>query len=429
VKKSGPFQVVVSPTVGLINLGCVRNTVDSQDILGRLRSKGYALSASEDADVVIVNTCSFIDDAKKESIDTILELAALKKAGKIKKIIVTGCLAERYAKEMAGELPEVDAFVGTMRLRADHRQSDIQLTPPHCAYLKICESCYNACSFCIIPKLKGPFRSRRMEAVLEDVLRMDRDAVREINIVGQDITAYGMDLYHQKKLAVLLQKIARSLKGVEWIRLLYAYPSHVTDELLDVMAQEERVCRYLDIPFQHVSDRILRAMDRKMTKEKTIRLIEKIRHKIPGVSLRTSYIVGFPGETDKEFKELVSFVKQYPMERVGVFAYSTEDGTKAAGFKDQVPIKVRTERKSFLMKVQQEVAFSRQQERVGSVLKVLVEGRRKGAKEIFLGRSEFDAPDVDGAVLMRSTVPIEAGSFVNVRVTEAGAYDLKGDVV
>ncbi len=429
MKKSGPSKVVVRPTVGLINLGCVRNTVDSQDILGRLRAKGYALSASEEADVVIVNTCSFIDDAKKESIDTILELAALKKAGRIKKIIVTGCLAERYAKEMAGELPEVDAFVGTMRLRADHRQSDIQLTPPHYAYLKICESCYNACSFCIIPKLKGPFRSRRMEAVLEDVRRMDSDAVREINIVGQDITAYGMDLYRQKKLAALLQGIARSLKEVEWIRLLYAYPSHVTDDLLDVMAKERRVCRYLDIPFQHVNDRILSAMDRKTTKDKTIRLIEKIRRKVPGISLRTSYIVGFSGETEKEFKELVSFVEQYPIERVGVFAYSTEEGTKAAGFADQVPVKVREERKAFLMKAQHKVSLSRQQGRIGSVQKVLVEGRREGAKEIFLGRSEFDAPDVDGAVIMRSTMPIDVGSFVNVRITEAGAYDLKGDVV
>ncbi len=428
MKKSGPSQAVVRPTVGLINLGCVRNTVDSQDILGRLRAKGYALSSSEMADVVIVNTCSFIDDAKKESIDTIVELAALKKAGKIKKIIVTGCLAERYAKEMAGELPEVDAFVGTMRLRADHRQSDIQLTPPHFAYLKICESCYNACSFCIIPKLKGPFRSRQMEAVLEDARRMDSESVREINIVGQDITAYGMDLYHQKKLAVLLQEIARSLKEVEWIRLLYAYPSHVIDELLDVMAQEERVCRYLDIPFQHISDRILEAMDRKTTKDKTIRLIEKIRHKIPGVSLRTSYIVGFPGETDKEFKELVSFVKQYPMERVGVFAYSTEEGTKAAGFKDQVPVKIRAERKAFLMKVQQEVSLSRQQERVGSVLKVLVEGRCEGAKEIFTGRSEFDAPDVDGVVHVRALESLRIGEFVEVKITGAMAYDLTGDV-
>lgn len=417
--------------VALISLGCVRNTVDSQDILGSLTTKGYQIVPLEQADTVFINTCAFIKDAKQESIDTILDMVNLKKEGRLKKIVVTGCLSERYAKQLAQEIPEIDVLMGTLRLTSDHEQSDIQLTPPHYAYLKICESCYHACSFCIIPRLKGPFRSRQIESILKDVKRMDTPLVKEINIVGQDITAYGMDLYGKKSLAILLKQIVQHLQNVSWVRLLYAYPTHITDELLDVMANEKKVCHYLDIPFQHVNNRLLKMMHRKMTQKDIIQLIEKIRKKMPDISLRTSYIVGFPGETSKEFKELLKFIHQYPIERVGVFSYSKEEGTPSARFKDQVASTLKEERRNILMKEQQNVSYRLNQRYVHQTISILIEqkvNRDDGGDFTFMGRSIYDAPDVDGQVKVLSNKELDIGHIVEGEVISAEAYDMTAKV-
>ncbi len=415
--------------VAIVNLGCVRNTVDSQTIMATLERKGHRLSSVEGADTVIVNTCSFIESAKKESIDAILELVSLKEQGKIKTIIVAGCLAERYGKELVPELREVDAFVGVQALKADALQARSYLTPPHYAYLKICESCFNQCSFCIIPRLKGRFVSRSREAILKDVRRMDGAGVKELNIVGQDITAYGLDLYRKKALASLVSAIAAEVRGIEWIRLLYAYPAHITDELLDVMAREPRVCKYLDVPLQHVSDRILKAMGRRITKAQTIALLKKIRRRVPGVFLRTTFIVGFPGETEKDFRELRDFLKAYPFERVGVFAYSPEEGTPAYDLPGQVPARVREARARQLMKDQEQMALKRHEALTGAEMKILVEERKKDDTNIYIGRSEFDAPDVDGVVYLKTARPLRQGQFVTARIIQALGHDLLGEVL
>ncbi len=415
--------------VTIVNLGCVRNTVDSQTMMATLERKGHRLSSIEGADAVIVNTCSFIESAKKESIDTILELIDLKKQGKIKKVIVAGCLAERYGTELVPEFRDVDAFVGVQALSPQALQAHSYLTPPHYAYLKICESCFNQCSFCIIPKLKGRFVSRTMDAILQDVRRLDGEGVKELNIVGQDITAYGLDIYREKKLAELVARIARGVNGIEWIRLLYAYPAHITDELLDVMACEPKVCKYIDVPLQHISDRILKAMDRKITKAQTIELIKKIRRKIPGVFLRTTFIVGFPGETRKDFEELKTFLSDYPFERVGVFTYSHEEGTRAYDLTRQVPEKVKEARARELMKEQEKVALRLHEHLIGREIKILVEERKKDDTNIYIGRTEFDAPDVDGVVYLTTKKPLRCGQFVRARITQASGYDLMGDAV
>ena len=415
--------------ISMVSLGCVRNTVDSETMMGTLERKGARFCDVEGADAVIVNTCGFIEDAKKESIDTILELLKLKRQGKVKRVIVAGCLTQRYVKEMLPELKGVDAFVGVQALRKDAPQSKGYLTPKHFGYLKICESCFNQCSFCAIPAIKGRFTSRTMEAVLEDVRRFDKAGTRELNIVGQDVTAYGLDIYRQKKLAELLRRIAHEVKIVEWLRLLYTYPAHITDELLEVMASESRVCKYLDVPLQHVSDRILKSMNRNITKVQTERLIEKIRRKVPGVFLRTTFIVGYPGETDREFAELLGFLKKHPFERVGVFQYSREEGTKAYGLKAQVPEKVKRARMDQLMKTQAQAAAVFHESIVGRVIKILVEELESGGENIYTGRSEYDAPDVDGTCFIRSPKPLVIGRLVPVRITAALGYDLEGEAV
>ena len=417
-----------SSRVTIVNLGCVRNTVDSQTMMATLERKGHRLSSIEGADAVIVNTCSFIESAKQESIDTILELVELKKQGKIKKVIVAGCLAERYGRELVPELKGVDAFVGVQALSPQALQAHSYLTPPHYAYLKICESCFNQCSFCIIPKIKGRFVSRTMESILQDVRRIDGQGVKELNIVGQDITAYGLDLYRKKTLAELIGKIAREAKGIEWIRLLYAYPAHITDELLDVIAAEPKICKYIDVPLQHISDKILKAMDRKITRAQTIALIQKIRRKIPGVFLRTTFIIGFPGETKKDFEELKAFLRDYPFECVGVFTYSHEEGTRAYGLSGQIPQKVKEARANELMKEQENVAQRLHERLIGREMKILIEERKKDDTNIYIGRSEFDAPDVDGVVYLKTKRPLRQGQFVTARIMQALGYDLMGEV-
>ncbi len=418
----------VPSKVAVINLGCVRNTVDSQSIIATLERKGHRLAPVEQADTVVVNTCAFIDDAKKESIDMILDLVELKQKGKIKKIIVAGCLAQRYGGELVQELKEVDAFIGVQTLSKEKAQADAHLTPSHYAYVKICESCFNACSFCVIPLIKGKFASRGMEAVVADVKRLDERGVKEINVIGQDVTAYGLDIYGRKALPELLKKITAAAPHVPWVRLLYTHPKHVTDELLDVLAQEAHMCKYLDMPLQHVSDKILKSMHRPMTYATTVALMEKIRRKIRGVFLRTTFIVGFPGETEKDFDQLLRFIQEHPLERVGVFMYSREKGTPAYGFKGQVPKSIARQRYDRLMQAQQGVTERLQERFIGQKLKVLIEERVKDDMRSYTGRSEFDAPDVDGVVHVRALESLRIGEFVEVKITGAMAYDLTGDV-
>ena len=423
--------------VGVINLGCARNLVDAQMMLGRLKRDGQRIVSADQADTLIVNTCAFIEESRKESIDTILDVIELKKAGKVKKVIVAGCLAQRYGKNLAREFPEVDAFVGTPTLDREQTARQIRLTPKHFAYVKICESCFNACSFCAIPKIKGKFISRTIESIVKEVRELDAQGVREINIIGQDITAYGMDLYRQKSLARLLQELAGGLKNIEWIRLLYAFPSHMTDELIDVMAREPRICKYIDMPLQHISDHILLEQNRNITTRQTVELVQKIRRAMPQVFLRTTFITGLPGETPEDFEQLRLFVKDFRFERVGVFLYSKEEGTKAAEMTAQVPERTKKTRLDTLMKDQQAVASQIQQSFVGRTLKVLIEEREKGpapAKKAnegattYIGRSEYDAPDVDGVVYVHSKTPLKAGDFAMVRITDAYEYDLAGVV-
>ena len=447
--------------VGVINLGCVRNLVDAQMMLGRLKKNGHRIVDAKEAQTVIVNTCSFIEEARKESIDTILDLIELKRKGKIKKVIVAGCLAQRYGRDLAKEFSAVDAFVGTPTLNRQETPAQLQLTPKHFAYVKICESCFNVCSFCAIPNIKGKFISRTIESIVREVRELDAQGVKEINIIGQDITAYGMDVYRQKSLSRLLKELVKVCKNIEWIRLLYAFPSHITDELIAVIAREPKICKYIDMPLQHISDHILLEQNRNITNQQTVELIQKIRKAMPQGFLRTTFITGFPGETQEDFEQLRSFIKDFRFERVGVFVYSKEEGTLAAGMQGQVPEKIKKARLDGLMKDQQTISMEIQRSLVGRSLKVLIEekeaptrghvpegavspGRLPTKKalnvkatqrqnpdafETYIGRSEYDAPDVDGVVYVRSETSLKAGDFVRVMITDAYEYDLAGVAV
>ncbi|MBF0387468.1 MAG: MiaB/RimO family radical SAM methylthiotransferase [Candidatus Omnitrophica bacterium] len=421
-KVPGHQQPINPPLrVGVISLGCVRNTVDSETLLAGALRRGNKHSAVEEADVVIVNTCGFIESAKQESIAVINDLVALKKRAGLKRIIVAGCLAQRYAEELRQGFPEVDAFIGALPVKSNARQADISLTPAYFSYLKICESCFNHCSFCVIPAIKGRFHSRSQEVILEDVRRLDQRGVKELNIIGQDITSYGMDLYGEKKLAALLGRVSRVAGSIEWVRLLYLYPAHITDELLEVMAREPRICKYIDMPLQHINDRILKLMDRNMTRSGIEKLIARIRRKIPGVALRTTFIVGFPGETDKEFQELEQFVAQVPFERAGAFVYSREEGTRAYSFPRQVPGKVKQARLERLMAAQAVVSEGLRSKLVGRTLKCLVDGERTA-------RSEYDAPEVDGSIHIIGGPLVRPGKFVDVKITAVVGHDLEGEI-
>ncbi len=423
------MQMAQGQNVGVLNLGCARNLVDSQEILGRLKKSGHRIVDTQKADVVIVNTCGFIEEAKKESIDTILNLVDLKRQGKIKKVIVAGCLAQRYGNELAKEIKGIDAIIGVPSFSKDGVANQVYLTPRHFAYVKICESCYNRCSFCAIPKIKGKFSSRTIESIVAEIKTLDAKGVKEINIIGQDITAYGMDLYHEMSLARLLKEIVRNVHHVEWIRLLYAFPAHVTDELIEVMANEEKICKYIDMPLQHISDNLLTSMNRGISTAGTLELIRKLRAKIPSGSLRTTFIVGMPGETEENFSELLQFVQTTRFEKMGVFVYSPEEGTPAFDMPGQVADALKKKRMRTLMREQQKISRELQDRFVGQRLKVLVEEKQEGADDVYLGRTEFDAPEVDGMVFVHSQKKITPGSFVTIEVTDAIEYDLTGQVV
>ncbi len=408
--------------IGILSLGCPRNLVDAENLCGRLNFKGYCVTDNlEEAQVAIVNTCAFIKEAKQESIDVILDLIELKKQGKLKKIIVYGCLAQRY-KNLSKELPEVDAFVGSLEL--NHEAKRFALTPKHYAYLKICEGCINNCSYCVIPKIKGELKSLDEKIIIQKVKCFNRQKISELNIIGQDITGFGYDT-KGSKLVEILKKIINHADNINWIRLLYLNPQRVSNELLKLIATNKKICKYIDLPIQHVNNRILKLMNRKITKEKIISLIKKIRLTIPGVYLRTSLIVGFPSETQKEFNELLDFVKEIKFDRLGVFVYSREEGTAAYSFKGQLAQDLKEKRRDIIMSEQQKQAALTNAKFLGKIILVLVEEKQNNA---YIGRSQADAPEVDGIVYLNSKAKLKIGKFVQVKITDTLEYDLVGEV-
>jgi len=409
--------------IGILSLGCPRNLVDAEALAGRLNFKKYSIVDDlAHADVALVNTCAFIQEAKRESIDAILDLIELKKQGKLKKIIVYGCLAQRY-KNLSKELPEVDAFVG--RLGLNHESKRFVLTPKHYAYLKICEGCVNQCSYCVIPKIKGRLESLDEASIICKVKRFNRVKISELNIIGQDITGFGMDTSGESRLTGLMHKIISHAPDIGWIRLLYLNPKRITLELLELIASCERVCKYIDLPIQHINNRILKLMNRAMTKEEILTLIKKIRKIIPGVYLRTSLIVGFPSETEKEFSELLEFVKEAKFQRLGAFIYSREEGTAAYNFKGQVPQPLKQERFDKIMSAQRQIATNLNAEFLGKIISVLVEEKQQGS---YIGRSQGDAPEVDGVVYINTKQLLKIGKFVQVKINDTLEYDLVGEV-
>ena len=408
--------------IGILTLGCPRNLVDAEALAGRLNFKDYSIVEDiAQAGVVLVNTCAFIQEAKRESIDAILDLVELKKQGKLKKIIVCGCLPQRY-KNLVKDLPEVDAFVG--RLGLNHESKRFALIPRHYAYLKICEGCVNQCSYCVIPKIKGNLESLDEPTIIRKVKRFNQEKISELNIIGQDITGFGMDVSGASQLTGLLRKIISNAPDIGWIRLLYLNPQRITRELLELIARSDRVCKYIDLPIQHINNRILKMMNRSMTKEKIVALIKKIKKTIPGVYLRTSLIVGFPSETEREFNELLEFVKEIKFQRLGAFIYSREEGTPAYGFKGQISQSVKQERFDKIMSAQRQIAAGANSKLLGKVITVLVEDKQDGA---YIGRSQGDAPEVDGVVYINTKQFLNIGKFIQVKITDTLEYDLVGE--
>lgn len=442
----------MSYKVGMVSLGCPKNQMDAELMLAKLQEAGMELTAESGlADVVIVNTCGFIEDAKKESIENILEFAQLKKEGRIRRIVVTGCMAERYREEVAAELPECDAVLGlgangdiveavrsVLEGKPVVRFPDkacwslegnrVQTTPPFFAYLRIGDGCDNCCTYCAIPQIRGRLRSRPMEKVLEEARRLAARGVRELILVAQDTTLYGLDLYGTPRLPALLRELCR-IEGLRWIRLLYCYPEHIGDELLEVMASEPKMARYLDIPIQHVSRPVLEAMNRSGDAASLKALMARIREKVPGIALRTTVMTGFPGEGDKEFEELCAFIRDARFERLGCFAFSPEEGTAAAGLPGQIEEKEKQRRRDTVMEEQMRVSDGFNRRQVGKRLTVLVESYDRYA-ECWFGRSEADAPDIDGKVFF--TCPrgaVKPGDFVEVSITDCMDWDLMGELV
>jgi ribosomal protein S12 methylthiotransferase len=442
--------------IGIKSLGCPKNFVDTEIICGKLREKGYQISEKMDnSDIVIINTCSFIRDAVEESIEEILNLVKLKKEGKIKHIIVTGCLPQRYKDDnLNQELPEVDAFLGVGDLLEideivkrvlqgeqiykvslkpnflyNYTTPRTILTPQHYAYIKISEGCQNNCSYCLIPQLRGNYRSRKMEDIIEEVKMLsEKQNLSEIILIGQDTTLYGIDLYGEYKLAELLKKLSLlELNNIKWIRLLYTHPVHYSDELIEVVANYPKICSYLDLPLQHISDKILKRMNRPVKKSYVISLINKLRDRIPNLTLRTTFIVGFPGETDKDFEELLSFVKEFRFERLGAFIFSREEGTPAYSFPQQISMKIKKERLKELMLIQQSISEEINNSYMGKEIEVLIDEIKSGKAKIAIGRTKGDAPEIDGKVVVK-TDKVQVGKFVKVKVTESSEYDLVGEI-
>lgn len=426
--------------VNVITLGCSKNLYDSEVIMGQLKANNFEVqheSTDEDAAIVIINTCGFIDNAKQESIDTILSAAEAKKEGSIDKVYVTGCLSERYKEDLIKEIPEVDAFFGTREvpallktLKADYKHElvgeRLLTTPKHYAYFKIAEGCDRPCSFCAIPLMRGKHVSTPIEDLVESAKKLAAQGTKELILIAQDLTFYGLDLYKERKLAELIKKISE-VEGIEWIRLQYAYPSGFPMNVIEEMKNNPKVCNYLDMPLQHASNNMLKSMKRGITKEKTTALIENIRKVIPGIALRTTLIVGFPGETEEDFEELCDWVRESRFERLGVFTYSHEENTTAYQLEDDVPEEVKQERAATIMEIQQDISYELNQDRIGQKYKVLFD-RIEG--DHFVGRTEFDSPEVDNEVLLpKEGNYVRLGDFAQVEVVDADDYDLYVELV
>lgn len=434
-----------------VSLGCDKNLVDTEVMLGLLQEGGFTFTDDEtEAEVIIINSCCFINDAKEESINTIIQMAELKKTGICKALIVTGCLAQRYREEIKAEIPEVDGIVGTsaydqiLRIVEETLSGkkaegfeDLKRLPAVKAervlttggwygYLKIAEGCNKNCSYCIIPKIRGSYRSVPMEELIEQARQLADKGVRELILVAQETTLYGKDLYGKKMLPQLLRELCK-VSGICWIRVLYCYPEEITEELVEVIRTEKKVCHYLDIPIQHASDRILKSMGRRTNKEQLVRMIEYLRQEIPDIVLRTTLIAGFPGETEEDHEEVMEFVDEMEFNRLGVFAYSPEENTRAAEMKNQVDDEVKERWREEIMELQQEIAFEQAQTMVGSVLPVLIEGKL-AEENAYIGRTYMDAPNVDGYVFVNTDEELMSGDFVRVKITGALEYDLIGEI-
>lgn len=439
-------------TVFYVSLGCDKNLVDSEMMLGMLREAGYAITDSEEeADIIVVNTCCFIMDAKEESINTLIEMGQWKKEGKCKLLVAAGCLAQRYQKEIHEQLPEVDIILGTTAFdqiikaienaKADVTQdylADIHSSPisgkprvlstgGHYAYLKIAEGCDKCCSYCVIPKVRGSYRSIPKEVLWKEAEELAAQGVKELILVAQETTLYGQDLYGQKVLPELLRGLCK-IEGLEWIRLLYCYPEEITDELIETIAEEPKLCHYLDLPIQHGDDYILQRMGRRTNQEFLRNMIRKLRERIPDICLRTTLITGFPGETEEMFENLREFVKECRFDRLGVFTYSPEEDTVAAEMPDQIPEEIKEERKDRIMLLQQEIAFEQARDRIGQEMMVMLEGRLV-EENVLIGRSYCDAPGVDGYIFIESDLDLASGTMLKVRIIDSNEYDLIGEVI
>lgn len=446
-----------------ISLGCDKNLVDSEVMLALIKDRGFELTYDEyEAELIIINTCTFINDAKEESINTILEMAEYKKIGKLKGLIVTGCLAQRYKEEIFNEIPEVDAVVGTssydeitnvidevlkggkpMKIKeAEHMvntsKGRINTTGGYYSYLKIAEGCDKHCSYCIIPKVRGKYRSIPIEQLIDETKTLVNDGVRELVLVAQETTLYGTDIYGKKSLHKLLKELCK-IEDLQWIRILYAYPEEITDELIQVIKEEDKICNYIDMPIQHASDNILRKMGRRTNKQELIDIIDKLRSNIPDISIRTTLISGFPGETKEDHEELLEFVKDMKFDRLGVFTYSREEDTPAATMDNQIDEEIKEQRRDEIMSLQQEIAFEQGSEMIGRKVKVIIEGRipedealeytGNGAQSVYIGRTYKDAPDVDGYIFVPSLEELISGDFIDVEVTSSKDYDLIGIIL
>ena len=434
-----------------ISLGCDKNLVDTEKMIGLLSERGYEFTDDEtQAQAVIVNTCCFIGDAKEESINTLLEMAELKKNGQLKAIIASGCLAQRYKEEIQKEIPEVDALIGTMSVSAIADTLDsvvkgkprntfyelstkpysggkrILTTGGHYAYLKIAEGCDKNCTYCIIPKVRGGYRSIPMEELIEEAKKLAEEGVKELILVAQETTLYGKDLYGRKSLPELLKKLCE-IPGLYWIRILYCYPEEITDELIETIKNEKKICNYLDIPIQHASDDVLRRMGRWTNEEHLRTVIGKLRESIPDIALRTTLISGFPGETQEDFEELYRFVNEMEFDRLGVFTYSAEEDTVAADMPDQIPEEVKATRRDELMQLQQAIAFEKNEDMPGKIMTVMVEGK-VADEDVYVTRTYRDAPGVDGYLFLKTTARLVSGDFVKVIVTDVNEYDLIGEI-
>lgn len=435
----------------LVSLGCDKNLVDSEMMIGMLAEKGYAFTDDEaEADIIVVNTCCFINDAKEESIHTLLEMAELRKAGKVRALIAAGCLAQRYQEEIRQEIEEVDAIVGTTAIdkivdaieevlggKHENHLEDINRAPVHgkkrlvttgghFAYLKIAEGCDKRCTYCIIPKVRGSYRGVPMEALLEEAAMLAESGVKELILVAQETTLYGKDLYGQKSLPLLLQKLCK-IPGICWIRILYCYPEEITDELIEVIKTEDKICNYLDIPIQHASDAVLKRMGRRTSQSELVQMIQKLRTQIPDICLRTTLITGFPGETEEDHETLMEFVDTMEFDRLGVFMYSQEEDTPAALMEGQIDEEVKQERQAELMELQQEIAYERAEAMVGSVVMAMVEGK-VADENAYVARTYKDAPNVDGYLFINTSEQLMSGDFVRVRITGSYEYDLIGEM-